>query len=40
VQEALGSEICSRFTEAKRIEWEYYERHVHQWELEQYLASF
>ncbi len=40
MQEALGSEICSRFTEAKRIEWEYYERHVHQWELEQYLASF
>lgn len=40
VQEALGAEICSRFLEAKRIEWEYYERHVHAWELEQYLTAF
>ena len=40
IQEALGAEICSRFIEAKRIEWEYYERHVHAWELEQYLTAF
>jgi glutamine synthetase len=40
VQEALGPQIFSRFTEAKRIEWDYYRRQVHQWELDQYLSTF
>ena len=40
VQGALGPEIISRFSEAKRIEWDYYRRQVHRWELEQYLSTF
>ena len=40
IQDALGPEICSRFTEAKRIEWDYYQRQVHRWELDQYLSAF
>jgi len=40
VQDALGPQILSRFTEAKRIEWDYYRRQVHRWELDQYLSTF
>lgn len=40
VQDALGQPIVLRFTEAKRIEWDYYRRQVHTWELEQYLSAF
>lgn len=40
IRGALGPEIVSRFTEAKRIEWDYYRRQVHRWETEQYLGSF
>ena len=40
VQEALGEHITSRFTEAKRIEWDYYRRQVHKWEIDQYLSAF
>jgi glutamine synthetase len=40
VQEALGEHIYTRFLEAKRIEWDYYRRQVHQWELDQYLSTF
>ncbi len=40
VQEALGEHIFTRFLEAKRIEWDYYRRQVHRWELDQYLSSF
>jgi glutamine synthetase len=36
----LGAEIVSRFGEAKHIEWDYYRRQVHRWELDQYLLSF
>ena len=40
VQGALGEHIFTRFLEAKRIEWDYYCRQVHRWELDQYLATF
>lgn len=40
VQEALGAHLTARFSEAKRIEWDFYRRQVHQWELDQYLATF
>jgi glutamine synthetase len=40
VQSALGEHIFTRFVEAKRIEWDYYRRQVHRWELDQYLVAF
>lgn len=40
IQDALGSHIYERFTEAKRIEYQDYEMAVHQWELDHYLAKF
>ncbi|HZK19081.1 MAG TPA: type I glutamate--ammonia ligase [Clostridia bacterium] len=40
VQEALGSHIYNRYMEAKRIEWDYYRKQVHQWELDNYLTKF
>ena len=40
VQRAVGEHIAARFTEAKRIEWDYYRRQVHRWEIEQYLSAF
>ncbi len=40
VQRALGEHITARLTEAKRIEWDYYRRQVHKWELDQYLSAF
>ena len=40
VQSALGEHIFTRFVEAKRIEWDYYRRQVHRWEVDQYLSTF
>lgn len=40
MSDALGAHIFSRYTEAKRIEWDYYRRQVHKWELDQYLSTF
>lgn len=40
VQRALGEHIMTRFSEAKRIEWDYYRRQVHKWEIDQYLSAF
>lgn len=40
LERALGEDILTRFTEAKRIEWDYYRRQVHRWEIDQYLAAF
>lgn len=40
VRTALGEHIFRHFVSAKRIEWDYYRRQVHQWELDQYLSTF
>ena len=40
IQEALGEHIYSRFMEAKRREWDEYNRQVHVWEVERYLTMF
>ncbi len=40
VCDALGPAIVQRFVEAKEIEWDYYRRQVHKWEIDQYLATF
>ena len=40
IREALGEEIVERFLEAKEDEWERYQSHVHQWELDEYLANY
>ena len=37
LRRALGDHVFESFLENKRIEWEEYRRHVHQYELEQYL---
>ncbi len=39
IQKALGEHILSRFVDAKRIEADVYRTQVHQWELDQYLAT-
>ncbi len=40
IQEALGDHLYHRFLEAKELEWDIYRTQVHQWELDQYLATF
>ncbi len=40
MREALGEAIFRHFVNAKRIEWDYYRRQVHAWEVEQYLSTF
>lgn len=37
---ALGSHICDRFINAKRLEWEDYRLDVTPWELEKYLPNY
>lgn len=39
VQSVLGEAVVAPLVEARRIEWELYEREVHGWELSQYLES-
>ena len=38
--EALGVQICDRFINAKRLEWEDYRLEVSPWELEKYLGIY
>ncbi len=40
IQAALGEHIYHRFLEAKTLEWDIYRTQIHQWEVEQYLATF
>jgi glutamine synthetase len=40
IRSVLGEHIYAHFTKAKRIEWELYQKEVHQWELDQYLGVF
>ena len=40
VREALGAQICDRFINAKRLEWEDYRLEVSPWELEKYLGIY
>ncbi len=37
MEEVLGREVCRKYAEAKRKEWEAYNAQISQWELEQYL---
>lgn len=40
IQEALGEHIYTHFLQAKQMEWDDYRVAVHQWELDQYLATY
>jgi len=40
IKSALGEHIYDRFMTAKRIEWDEYRTQVHQWEIDQYLATY
>lgn len=40
IQAALGPHITERFLEAKQQEWDEYQLHVSQWELQRYLSVF
>lgn len=40
IQSALGEHIYYRFLEAKQLEWDIYRTQIHQWETDQYLATF
>ncbi len=40
IQEALGEHIYTHFLQAKQMEWDDYRVTVHQWELDQYLATY
>lgn len=40
IQDALGDHIYHRFVEAKMKEWDNYRLVVHQWEIDQYLATY
>lgn len=37
---ALGSRLSDCYIKAKEAEWERYQAHVHQWELDEYLTNF
>ncbi|MHB1651204.1 MAG: type I glutamate--ammonia ligase [Desulfitobacteriaceae bacterium] len=40
IKDALGDHIYQRFVEAKTKEWDNYRLAVHQWEIDQYLATY
>ena len=40
VREALGAHVHDNLVKAKRIEWERYEKCVHDWEIERYLKLY
>jgi glutamine synthetase len=40
VKQALGEHIFEHFVAAKEQEWQEYIAQVHDWEIEQYLASY
>jgi glutamine synthetase len=40
IQDALGQHVYERFIEAKTLEWNDYQRHVTQWELDRYLKTY
>ncbi|OWZ82996.1 type I glutamate--ammonia ligase [Natranaerobius trueperi] len=40
VKEALGEHVFNLFIKAKRKEWNDYARHVHKWEIDNYLAKY
>lgn len=40
IKEALGRHIFERFVEAKKIEWEEYNKSISSWEIEKYLTRF
>lgn len=39
IREVLGEEVCRKYAEAKRREWEAYHTHISGWELENYLLK-
>ncbi|MFN3330888.1 MAG: type I glutamate--ammonia ligase [Caldilinea sp.] len=40
IQDALGQHVYERFVEAKMVEWNDFQRHVTQWELDRYLKVY
>ena len=38
MQQVLGGEVCRKFAEAKRQEWENYNAQISEWELKNYLV--
>lgn len=40
VKQALGEAIYHRYLETKELEWERFQTHVHQWELDEYLRNY
>jgi len=40
IREALGEHVYTHFLQAKQMEWDDYRITVHQWELDQYLATY
>ncbi|SKA97495.1 glutamine synthetase [Caloramator quimbayensis] len=40
IKEALGRHVLERFVEAKKIEWEDYNKSISSWEIEKYLTKF
>lgn len=40
IKSVLGSHICERYIEAKKLEWDEYKAKVHQWEIDKYLRQF
>ena len=40
VKQALGNTIHSLYLESKEAEWERFQTHVHQWELDEYLRNY
>lgn len=40
IVDALGSHVVDAFAQAKKAEWDAYRTQVHQWELDEYLATY
>jgi glutamine synthetase len=40
MKKTLGDHIHHHFLEAKKIEWAVYKRQVHNWEIDQYIATY
>ena len=40
IAEALGDHVFGRYVEAKREEWDSYNMHISEWELDRYLEAY
>ena len=40
IKEAMGEHVTAKLTEAKKVEWNEYRRHVSEWEIKRYINRY